>query len=353
MAEDGKADNEAVEAFIARWSKSGGAERANYQLFLSELCDLIGVGKPDPAQESNQFNDYVFDRSVAFKHEDGTQTTKFADLYKRNSFVLEAKQSSKRDALRKTQPDQLVLVSEDETQVKAGTARRGTGGWDTPMLNARRQAEGYAKALPKEHGWPPFLIVVDVGHCIELWADFVRQGKNYVQFPDRRGYRIMLEDLRDADIRARLAAVWTDPLSLDPARKSAEVTRDIAERLARIAKALEARGHDAGKVAEFLMRCLFTMFAEDVKLLPEGSLTKSSSASTVASLPAQRRLRWSRTKSTNSSSPRGATGAMSSPPFSAHCWSARWTSATATSSVRITPRAPMSSGLSCPPSSNR
>ncbi len=274
MAEDGKADNEAVEAFIARWSISGGAERANYQIFLTELCDLIGVGKPDPAQESNQFNDYVFERSVAFKHEDGTQTTKFADLYKRNCFVLEAKQSSKRDGLRKSHPDQLVLLSEDATQVKAGTARRGTGGWDTSMLNARRQAEGYAKALPKEHGWPPFLVVVDVGHCIELWADFVRQGKNYVQFPDRRGYRIMLEDLRDADIRARLAAVWTDPLSLDPAKKSAEVTRDIAERLARIARALEGRGHDAGKVAEFLMRCLFTMFAEDVKLLPEGSFTK-------------------------------------------------------------------------------
>jgi len=27
-------------AFIARWSDSGAAERANYQLFLSELCDL-------------------------------------------------------------------------------------------------------------------------------------------------------------------------------------------------------------------------------------------------------------------------------------------------------------------------
>jgi hypothetical protein len=30
-------------AFIARWQKSGAAERANYQLFLSELCDLLGV----------------------------------------------------------------------------------------------------------------------------------------------------------------------------------------------------------------------------------------------------------------------------------------------------------------------
>lgn len=266
-------ENKAVEAFIARWQASGGAERANYQLFLTELCELLGVPKPDPAQESNQFNDYVFERSVVFKHDNNTQTTGFADLYRRDCFVLEAKQSSKRDALRKPDPDQLVLLSEDRTQVKAGTARRGTGQWDTSMLNARRQAEAYAKALPKEHGWPPFLVVVDVGHCIELYADFVRQGKNYAQFPDRRGYRIMLEDLRDPDIRARLVAVWTDPLSLDPARKSAEVTRDIAERLARVARALETRGHDAGKVAEFLMRCLFTMFAEDVKLLPESSFT--------------------------------------------------------------------------------
>src|SRR5690606_22022810 len=61
---------------------------------------------------------------------------------------------------------------------------------------------------------------------------------------------------------------WQDPLSLDPARIAAQVTRDIAERLARIARRLEAR-HDPKDVAEFLMRCLFTMFAEDVGLLPD------------------------------------------------------------------------------------
>ena len=32
-----------VKAFIARWSAGdGGQERANYALFLTELCDLIG-----------------------------------------------------------------------------------------------------------------------------------------------------------------------------------------------------------------------------------------------------------------------------------------------------------------------
>lgn len=263
---------EKIGAFIARWQPSGGAERANYQMFLTELAGILGVPLPDPAQETNRHNDYVFERSVAFKHPDGSQTTGFIDLYKRDCFVLEAKQSGKRTS--KPDANQLALLPEDAGQIKAGTAARGTRRWDTALLAARRQAEDYAKALPKEHGWPPFLVVVDVGHCIELYADFVRQGKNYAQFPDRRGYRIMLEDLHDEAVRERLRLVWTDPMSLDPARKSAEVTRDIAARLAKVALAVEKRGHAPGKVAEFLMRCLFTMFAEDVELLPSGAFTR-------------------------------------------------------------------------------
>ncbi len=30
---------DAIESFISRWENSGAAERANYQMFLSELCD--------------------------------------------------------------------------------------------------------------------------------------------------------------------------------------------------------------------------------------------------------------------------------------------------------------------------
>jgi len=37
----------AVEAFIERWSPTGGGERSNYQLFLNQLCDLIGAPKPE------------------------------------------------------------------------------------------------------------------------------------------------------------------------------------------------------------------------------------------------------------------------------------------------------------------
>ena len=258
-----------VEAFIARWEKSGGSESANFQMFAGELCELLGVAKPDPSEERNEYNDYTFERRVDFKHDDGSTSLKRIDLYRRGSFVMEAKQSAKRIGKKAADPRQTDMLPEDAMQVKAGAAVRGTRGWDRTMRAAKRQAEDYARALPKEHGWPPFIVVVDVGHVFEVYADFSGQGKNYAQFPDREGYSIPLAGLRDPAVRARLRAVWTDPLSLDPARRSAEVTRDIAERLARIARSLEDRGRHPEEVAEFLMRCLFTMFAEDVGLLPE------------------------------------------------------------------------------------
>lgn len=113
-------------------------------------------------------------------------------------------------------------------------------------------------------------MVVDVGYVIELYADFSGRGRNYTQFPNRTEFTIPLQSLADGAIRDRLRRVWTDPKSLDPAIRSAEVTRDVAERLGIVAARLE-KEHDPADVAHFLMRCLFTMFAEDVGLLPNKS----------------------------------------------------------------------------------
>ena len=267
-SDDDGTDHAAIDAFIGRWHRSGGAESANFQTFANELCDLLCVPRPDPAQEQVERNDYVFERRVHFKHDDGSTTPGWVDLYKRDCFVMEAKQSAKRLKAKKIDPEQPELTPEDATLVSTGTATRGTGRWDKVMHAAKQQAEKYARALPREHGWPPFILVVDVGHVIDVYADFSGQGKNYAQFPDRDGYSIPLEGLRDQTIRDRLRAIWRAPHSLDPAKRSAEVTRDIAKRLARIARSLEG-WHDPKEVAEFLMRCLFTMFAEDVGLLPK------------------------------------------------------------------------------------
>lgn len=142
------------------------------------------------------------------------------------------------------------------------------------MLRARNQADGYARAVAREDGWPPFLLIVDVGHVIEVYADFSGQGQGYTQFPDGNRYRITLDDLRDEATRARLQAIWNDPHSLDPTRVSAQVTRQVAAHLAELGRSFEAQGHAPEAVARFLMRALFTMFAEDVQLIPEGAFSK-------------------------------------------------------------------------------
>lgn len=41
---------------LSRWSKSGGTERANYQLFLAELCSLLGLPFPEPAGDDTRDN---------------------------------------------------------------------------------------------------------------------------------------------------------------------------------------------------------------------------------------------------------------------------------------------------------
>lgn len=263
-------DQEQIDALIARWAgREGGQERANYALFLSELCDVLGVPRPEPASANPDANDYVFERVVRETFPDGTVTPGRIDLYKRGCFVLEAKQSRQPGTSKVNAQPELFAKPEAPQRGKRSAAR----GWDVLMMNAREQAQGYARALPIEHGWPPFLLVCDVGHVMEVFADFSGQGKNYVQFPDRQSFRVYLDDLRDPDIRDRLRQIWTDPRALDPARQSAQVTRDIAERLAAVSKSLEKSKYGAEEVAMFLMRCLFTMFAEDAELLPKKSFT--------------------------------------------------------------------------------
>ena len=266
-----------VDAFIAAWRDTGGSELANTQSFINGLCALIGVPAPDGSRVDDAHNAYVFERRVFQDNGDGTQSFGRVDCYKRDCFILEAKQGSEGDrAAAERGEDDLDLFGQSaSTRVKRGTARRGTPGWTRAMLQAKGQAERYAKALPTEHGWPPILLITDIGYCIDVYADFTGTGKAYAQFPDRASYRIMLEDLRDKEVRDRLALIWTDPQALDPSTRAAKATREIAEYLATISKRLEARGHDAEGVSGFLMRLLFTMFAEDTGvLLPKGSFSE-------------------------------------------------------------------------------
>jgi hypothetical protein len=235
-----------IAGFIARWGKADGSERANYQLFLTELCQLLHLPQPDPAGSSTEQNGYVFERRVDILNPDGSSNRGFIDLYKRGCFVLEAKQTGKE------------LASHV---------------WDKAMLRAQNQADQYVRALPADEGRPPFIVVTDVGRSLELYAEFSQSGGSYVPFPDPGHYRIRLEDLADEAIQRRLWLLWHDPQKLDPSKLAAQVTRKISTKLAELARSLEQQGFDVERVAHFLKRCLFTMFSEDVELLPPGSFT--------------------------------------------------------------------------------
>jgi hypothetical protein len=259
-------DSTNIEAFITRWEKAGGAERANYQLFLTELCDLLDLERPNPAAPDNQKNSYTFERSLSRKDKDGNASTVYMDLYKSGSFVLETKQGVQADA---SETGQQSLLDTSSAPQKSGHGKRGSAIWDKALDKAYHQARAYIRDLPAEEGRPPFLIVCDVGYVIELYAEFTCTGGTYLRFPDPKSHRIYLEDLRDPEKRQLLCTIWTDPMSLDPSQRVAKVTRDIADVLARLAKSLESRKNDPEQVALFLQRCLFTFFAEDIGLLPD------------------------------------------------------------------------------------
>ncbi|MCL2876931.1 MAG: class I SAM-dependent DNA methyltransferase [Betaproteobacteria bacterium] len=254
----------AVADFIARWKASGGSEQANSQLFLAELCDVLELPRPEPARPINEENTYSYERKVSLPRGDGTKELKRLDLYRKGCFVLESKQGQDKAAATQFQLPGLTV----STAVK-----RGSRQWEDAMQRARRQAEHYIRCLPASEGRPPFLIVCDVGHCFDLYTEFTCTGGVYLHFPDARNCRVMLDDLAKPEVRALFRAIWEDPLSLDPSRRAARVTEKIADHLATLARLLEADGHHPEKTAQFLMRCIFSMFAEDVGLIPAGSFT--------------------------------------------------------------------------------
>ena len=277
--------------------------------------------------------------------------------------------------------------TEGGRKLRQGHGKRGTRAWEATMQAARNQAEGYARNLEAAEPPPPFIVVCDVGFCLDLYADFSGSGRLYRPFPDAERNRLRLGDLRDPETRATLAAVFEDPLSLDPARRQARVTVELADELARLATSLDgavdAHGApmDAEAVASFLSRCLFSMFAEDAGLIPDGAFRRllEAYADDLDHLPHAlsnffrtmdeggyvgevrehvrrfngllfkdtRTPRLSdRTSGRRSSTPPGRTGPRSSRRSSGRSWSGRSTPRSGTRSGPTSRRGPTSSGSS-------
>src|SRR5690606_26747436 len=56
----------------------GASERANYQLFLSEFCTLLGVPLPNPSVADDQENGYVFEKRVGLGNKVEAASSRFS-----------------------------------------------------------------------------------------------------------------------------------------------------------------------------------------------------------------------------------------------------------------------------------
>lgn len=204
------------EQFISTWKHSDLNEKQGAHIHFNGLCDLLGVPKPTGTSLMDQ--GYGFEINVDKTGGGGG----FADAWKRNCFAWEYKSPGK------------------------------------DLNEALKQLRLYASDLEN----PPLLIVSDMRR-IELhtnWTAMV-QEKHVVE----------LEALADAKARQKLKWAFDEASveQLKPKRSANATTEEVARKFVTIAQALRQRGHDPEKVAHFVNRIVFCMFAEDVDLLPK------------------------------------------------------------------------------------
>ncbi|CAM3539592.1 Type II restriction/modification system, DNA methylase subunit YeeA [Deinococcus saxicola] len=198
------------DAFIQKYTATKLNERGGAQLHFIDLCDLLQVPRPTGGEE------YRFEQPV-LKVAGGKG---FADVYAEGKFGWEYK------------------------------------GKGADLNKAYQQLLSYREDL----GNPPLLIVSDM-QTIELHTNFTGTQKSVIRWT--------LDDLKDGQRREQLRRVWLDPASFNPSRRIELATVAAVDSLAKVSEALKGRGENPEMVAHFLVRTMFTLFAEDVELIPK------------------------------------------------------------------------------------
>jgi hypothetical protein len=309
-------DRKRVDEFLSKWLGSEGNERANYQTFFGDMCVALEVAEPPP-KGSVEGDKYCFDKNIKF-YSEKAETTRFADFYKEGYFLIEAKQGS--------------------TNSAKGHGKWGTKGYRDEMQKAFNQAKSYAynRMLPS---LPPFLITCDIGSHFEVWEGFSGEYGSYgarqqINLKDLAQVEVFdrfvaiftdPQSLNPEKYRARVTrevaaelaklSRWLEenaqsnnltvsqrlkpPLMMQspPSRtKSSLASRDAtsaatdlipqsakADFATRASISIDGGADNSNgaktvsphEVANFLMRCIFTMFAEDVELLKGEVFTKA------------------------------------------------------------------------------
>ena len=203
-----------AEEFITKWKNSDLNEDEGAKPHFIGLCQVLGVPEPSTTRADG----YSFERHV--KKTSGQRG--YADVWKKGCFAWEYKSPGK------------------------------------DLREAMVQLKQYASDLEN----PPLLIVSDMRR-IEVhtnWTNMV-QEKHVLE----------LEQLTDARLVQKLKWAFDSGTveQLKPTRSANATTEEVAEKFVRIAQNLRDQKHDPEKVAHFINRMVFCMFAEDVDLLPK------------------------------------------------------------------------------------
>ena len=201
--------------FALKWRGSTRTESAASQEHFIDLCRMLGAETPNEADPTGER--YAFEK--------GTEKTGggdgFADVWKLGHFAWEYKGK-----------------------------RRDLGAAYAQLLQ-------YREALRN----PPLLVVCDLDR-FEVHTNFTNTTKHV--------YRFNLADLASAPEEPLriLRAVLSEPFALRPGETRAELTERAAGDFAALAQALRMRDYEPQRVAHFLNKLLFCLFAEDAGLLP-------------------------------------------------------------------------------------
>jgi type II restriction/modification system DNA methylase subunit YeeA len=216
--------------FVAQWRNTELKERQSYQAHFIALCELIGVPPPTGSGTDAKGRKFQFEPSI--KQEGGGQG--FADVWYEGHFAMEYKAPGKYKSLD----------------------------------DAYAQLKRYREALNN----PPLLIVTDI-HQWEVHTNFTNAAHTVHKFShdDIDQLTTSATSGRQENRALRLLrAMFTDPNSLHPDRTTAQVTEAAAREFVKIADAM--RGHETSaapeRIAHFLTKIVFCLFAEDVGLLP-------------------------------------------------------------------------------------
>lgn len=215
-----------AKTFIAKWKGCTLKERSASQEHFIDLCHL--VGQETPAQADPHGDWFCFERGA--KKTGGGDG--WADVWRRRCFAWEYK------------------------------------GKHADLNAAFVQLQRYAIALEN----PPLLVVSDMDTII-IRTNFT----NTVM----EAHTIALDEIGTPENLVKLRWLFTQPDKFRPGVTTAEVTAEVATAFADLAKKLRgdppyhhATKHDPHRVAHFLNKLLFCLFAEDIDLLPEGLLTR-------------------------------------------------------------------------------